>query len=490
LQDRINQVPFFMSQRILYWFRNDLRLHDNEGFLKATQTASEVIPVYIFDPRQFEHTSLGFRKTGSFRARFVLESVAALRQSLRDKGGDLLLRIGQPERVLADMAQQYDITELHLSKEVAQEENDVESSLSKRLKPLNVDMIFTWMSTLYHARDLPFSFNRLPDVFTDFRKQIEQNIRVRPTVSEPGSLTMPADYEASMLPTLADLGYAEDEIQQPEGRAALLFKGGEQAGLDRLHAYMWEGDHLSTYKETRNGMLGASYSSKFSAWLALGCLSPRRIYEEVKHYERERMANASTYWLIFELLWRDYFYFVMLRWGTRLFKPSGLRLDKNKRWRHDPDVFEKWKTGQTGVPLIDANMRELAATGFMSNRGRQNVASFLARDLGIDWTWGAAWFESQLVDYDVCSNWGNWNYVAGVGNDPRQDRYFNPYTQSQKYDADGTYVKHWLPELAQVPIELVHKVWQLSPEQQEQYGVTLGKEYPLPMVDGDKWLRE
>ena len=479
-----------MSQRILYWFRNDLRLHDNEGFLRATQKADEVLPVYILDPRHFEPSALGFRKTSSFRARFILEAVADLRKSLREKGGDLLVRIGEPERVLAELAQTYDITELHLSKEVAQEENDVESSLSKRLKTLNVVMVFTWMSTLYHVRDLPFGFNRLPDIFTDFRKQVEKNVRVRPTVAAPDSLTLPPDFKTDELPTLANLGFTEEEIQQPDPRGALPFTGGEQPGLDRLRAYVWEGDHLATYKETRNGMLGADYSSKLSAWLALGCLSPRHIYEEVKRYETERTANSSTYWLIFELLWRDYFHFVMLRWGTRLFKASGLRLDKDKRWRHDEALFEKWKTGHTGVPLIDANMRELAATGFMSNRGRQNVASFLAKDLGIDWTWGAAWFESQLVDYDVCSNWGNWNYVAGVGNDPREDRYFNPYTQAQKYDADGAYAKHWLPELAQVPAELVHKVWQLSPEQQQQYGVTLGVEYPRPIVGGDKWIKE
>ncbi len=490
LQDKINKVPFFMPQRILYWFRNDLRLHDNEGFLKATQKAGELLPVYIFDPRFFEKMPLGFRKTGSVRARFILESVADLRRSLRAQGGDLLIRIGEPERVLAELAQGYDITELHLSKEVAQEETDIESSLSKRLKPLNVDMVFTWMATLYHVRDLPFGFNKLPDLFTDFRKLLEKNTSVRPTVPESGTFVLPDEYEPGELPTLADFGFAEDLTQQPDPRGVLHFEGGEQAGLARLHDFIWEGNHLATYKETRNQMLGADYSSKFSAWLALGCLSPRRIYEEVKRYETERTANASTYWLIFELIWRDYFHFVMLRWGTRLFKASGLRLDKDKRWRHDHELFEVWKTGHTGVPLIDANMRELAATGFMSNRGRQNVASFLAKDLGIDWTWGAAWFESQLVDYDVCSNWGNWNYVAGVGNDPRENRYFNPYTQSQKYDADGAYAKYWLPELAQVPGELVHKVWQLSPEQQEQYGVRLGEDYPMPVVGGDSWVKQ
>jgi deoxyribodipyrimidine photo-lyase len=475
-----------MAHRILYWFRNDLRLHDNEGFLKATQKADEVIPVFIFDPRVFEKTPLGFRKIGAYRTGFIRESVAVLRDALREKGGELLVRIGEPERVLAEIAEQYDVDEVHLSKEIAQEETDVESSLSKRLKPLNIDMVFTWMSTLYHVRDLPFSINKLPDIFTNFRKDIEKKASVRSPFAAPERVNLPAGYEAGALPTFTDLGFAEAEIKVPDPRGVLDFKGGETAGLQRSHGYLWEGDHIATYKETRNGMLGADYSSKFAAWLAQGCISPRQIYAEVKRYEAERAANDSTYWLIFELLWRDYFHFVMLRWGTRLFKPSGLKLDKNRQWKHDRALFKKWKTGTTGVPFVDANMRELAATGYMSNRGRQNVASFLAHDLGIDWTWGAAWFESVLIDYDVCSNWGNWNYVAGVGNDPRENRYFNQYTQATRYDKNGDYVRHWLPELRKVPTDKIHQVGQLTPEEQREYGVVLGKDYPLPIVPIDQ----
>jgi deoxyribodipyrimidine photo-lyase len=160
-----------------------------------------------------------------------------------------------------------------------------------------------------------------------------------------------------------------------------------------------------------------------------------------------------------------------------------------KSWKHDKVNFDKWVKGETGVPFIDANMRELQQTGFMSNRGRQNVASFLTKDLGIDWTWGAAYFESQLIDYDVCSNWGNWNYLAGVGNDPREDRYFNIGRQADMYDKQGEYVKLWLPELAKVPAEKVHFVGLLSNEEQNKYGVTLGKDYPKPIVNVNKWIK-
>jgi len=142
-----------------------------------------------------------------------------------------------------------------------------------------------------------------------------------------------------------------------------------------------------------------------------------------------------------------------------------------------------WREGKTGFPLVDANMRELAATGFMSNRGRQNVASFLTKNLGIDWRMGAEWFESVLIDYDACSNWGNWNYTAGVGNDARGFRFFNITKQSLDYDREGKYVKHWLPELAQIPAAKVHEPWKLLPVEQERFGMNLGVDYPQPVVD-------
>jgi deoxyribodipyrimidine photo-lyase len=233
-------------------------------------------------------------------------------------------------------------------------------------------------------------------------------------------------------------------------------------------------------------MLGLDYSSKFSPWLANGCISPRYIYEEVKKYESERVSNESTYWLVFELIWRDYFRFVAMKFGNKIFFKNGIT-NKETNWKQNRNIFEKWRLGETGVPLIDANMKELLQTGYMSNRGRQNVASFLVKDLQIDWRWGAAWFESQLTDYDVCSNWGNWLYVAGVGNDPRENRYFNILKQASNYDSKGEYVKHWLPELSDVPADRVHSVGLLSNEEQKRFGVRLGVDYPNPIVDVRKW---
>ena len=475
-----------LMKRIVYWFRNDLRLHDNDAFSRAVIDAAEVLPVFVFEPRWFTQLpSIGFRKTGSFRANFLIEAVADLRRSLQSKGADLIVRVGNPATVLAELAEDVGAEAIYASKEVTQEETDTESDLSKSLKPLNIDLELFWQSTLYHVRDLPFEVARLPEVFTQFRNRVEKYAAVREPVPTPERVRLIPDVAAGIMPTLSTFRFPAGSA--PDTRAAVAFHGGETTAVARLERYVWERDLIRTYKDTRNGMLGEDYSSKFSAWLSLGCLSPRWVYAEVRRYETERVKNDSTYWLVFELIWRDFFRFVALRYGTRIFKPSGIRHDLNKNWRHDTDLFMRWAGGETGIPFIDANMRELNQTGFMSNRGRQNVGSFLVKDLGIDWTWGAAYFESLLVDYDPCSNWGNWNYVAGVGNDPREDRYFNIYSQATRYDEQGRYVKHWLPELADVPTDKVHLVSNLSRAEQAQYDVALGENYPMPIINPNKW---
>ncbi|MEL6814313.1 MAG: DASH family cryptochrome, partial [Cyanobacteria bacterium J06598_3] len=335
----------------------------------------------------------------------------------------------------------------------------------------------------YHPDDLPFELNRLPEVFTQFRKAVEKETQVSPTFPTPKQLpALPAETDLGELPSLAALGLEPRDI---DAKGVLAFKGGETEGFARLQHYFWDADRLQVYKNTRNGMLGADYSSKFSPWLANGSLSPRKIYEEVQKYERQRKKNNSTYWMIFELIWRDYFRFVCAKYGRRVFLKGGIR-GLPIAWQQDWKRFEAWCDGETGYPLIDANMKELAATGFMSNRGRQNVASFLTKNLGIDWRMGAEWFESLLLDYDVCSNWGNWNYTAGVGNDARGFRYFNIPKQSKDYDADGAYVKHWLPALEALPAKKVHSPWKLQPVEQKRFEVRLGVDYPNPVVELQK----
>ena len=474
-----------MFKRVIVWFRNDLRVHDHAPLFYAFQKAEEVIPVYCFDPRNFGKVNLEIDKTGNHRAKFLIESVDNLKNNLVNLGGDLVILQGKPEELLVDIAKKYQVDAIFFSEEVTSEEKKVELNLEGHAWKHGIKTTAYWQSSLYNIQDLPFPVMQTPEVFTQFRKECEKFAKVQPTLPTPKQIKFPNNLnDLGEMPELSTFGLKDPDHSS---RSVLVFKGGETEGIRRLQAYFWEKDLLKVYKETRNGLLGSDYSSKFSAWLSMGCLSPRFIYEEVKRYEKERKKNQSTYWLIFELIWRDYFRFICKKHGEKVFQLGGIKNNVDK-WSRNENYFWRWANGETGIPFIDANMRELNETGFMSNRGRQNVASFLVNDLGIDWRWGAMYFESQLIDYDVCSNWGNWMYVAGVGNDPRENRYFNIMRQAQNYDRKGDYIRHWIQELAEIPGFDIHQPFELSTSQLKNYKVVLGSTYPHPLVRYKAWI--
>lgn len=427
-------------KKAIVWFKTDLRLHDNETLVTAIAKSDEIIPVYCFDETQFEVTEYGFKKTGSFRAQFLLEAVADLDKNLRALGSGLIVLKGKPEIEIPKVVSLYKVNKLYAKREVTFEEKQTEQLLQIELWKQQCEMITYSTSTLYHAQDLPFSIKDIPDVFSTFRKKVEKDSKIRTIFEKPISISSP-ELPVAQFPTLEELGLSFSKIDK---RAAITFVGGESAALKRMNHYFSETKAISQYKETRNGLIGADYSSKFSAWLALGCLSPREIYFELKKYETQFGANESTYWLVFELLWRDYFRFMMKKYSNKFFQQIGIQDKGISVNKHNIQLLDSWINGTTGVDFVDANMLELKLTGFMSNRGRQNVASYLCNDLKLDWRYGAAYFEQQLIDYDVSSNWGNWAYLAGVGNDPRGNRYFNIDKQAQDYDRDKSYRKLWL----------------------------------------------
>lgn len=472
-----------MKRKAIVWFRQDLRLHDNEALVTALRMAEEVIPVYVFDERTFRgETRFGFPKTGKFRARFILESVEDLRQNLRSIGSDLLVRVGIPELIISELARESRASWVLCNRERTQEEVSVQDALEQKLWGVGVELVYTRGKMLYHTQDLPVPVQHTPDVFTQFRKENESITQVRLPLPSPTVLPeLPGGLDAGDMPSMEDLGHESFEM---DPRIVLPFKGGETEGLARLRHYLWESNSITTYKETRNGLIGSDYSSKFSPWLSAGCLSPKFIYHEIKRYERERVSNESTYWLFFELLWRDFFRLMGKKHGNQIFLKGGPQQKPMRHLKNNRQQFNAWAEGRTGVPFIDANMRELNATGWLSNRGRQNVASFLVRDLKVNWQMGAEYFESLLLDYDPCSNWGNWNYVAGVGSDPREDRYFNILTQARNYDPKGDYTRIWCPELQEVPMEKVHRPDLLTAKERQQFQVS---DYPKAIVRIDKW---
>ena len=424
----------------IVWFKTDLRLHDNETLTKAISQSETIIPVYCFDESHFEITDFGFKKTGAFRTQFLMESLLDLDKNLRGLGSGLLILHGKPEIEIPKIVEHYKATKVFAKREVTYEEKQTDALVQNELYKLKCELQTFSTSTLYHAEDLPFSIKDIPDVFTNFRKKTEKDAVIRTAFEEPTAIKTP-EIPPINLPSFEDLDLKFAPIDK---RAAIHFKGGESEAIKRLNHYFFETKSISNYKETRNDLVGADYSSKFSAWLSLGCISPRFIYQELKKYELKFGENESTYWLVFELLWRDYFRFMMKKYNAKFFQQAGIQDKGITINKHNIQELQNWINGNTGVDFVDANMIELKLTGFMSNRGRQNVASYLCNDLKLDWRYGAAYFEQQLIDYDVCSNWGNWAYLAGVGNDPRGNRYFNIEKQASDYDKNKVFRNLWL----------------------------------------------
>ncbi|WP_299683166.1 DASH family cryptochrome [uncultured Dokdonia sp.] len=425
----------------LVWFKNDLRIQDQQSLYNAIAKGNRVITLYCFESSLFKEDIFGFKKTEKYRAQFLLETIKGLKTSLESLNIDLLLYYDNVSHVIPKIIQSYQITDIFLQKEWTQEEEHVVTQVKEHTH--NITWHESYDQFLFHPDDIPYqTFQEIPNVFTTFRKECEKNISIQPIL--PSIQQLPVSNRIqnnTKVPTLSVLGLDTFTI---DARTAFPFKGGEAHAKKRITHYFWETQKLAYYKKTRNGLVGTDYSSKLSPWLANGSISPRQIYWEVKQFEKEIKKNQDTYWLIFELIWRDYFKYVSFKYGNAIFKRGGI-LDKEYEWYTNQAALQDWIHGKTPYDFVNANMIELRETGWMSNRGRQNVASYWAKELKQDWRIGAAYFESMLIDYDVHSNYGNWIYNAGVGNDPR-DRKFNIKGQAERYDPQRKFRNLWLQQ--------------------------------------------
>ncbi len=401
--------------KVLIWFRRDLRSYDHRALEVALREGVELKACFVFDSRWQTTQPEGFSRMGPRQFRFLEQSVDELAAGLAEIGLSLERLKGDPVEAVVHYAMNQGIEEVWASEAWAFEERSDEELVGKQLK-LRLFQDFT-----LHP-ELPFPIERLPKVFTEFRKQIEKR-NYQPQIEG--------------IPWTRAAEYPEREADFID--SAFPFKGGQYQALARIKN--WFPNHIQRYKETRNEMLGSEFSSKLSAYLAWGCISPSTVWAEIKRFEQRHGSNESTYWLGFELLWREFF---LWTWQKSPRSFYGYPKDQSKVFIQAS--FERWRTGNTGNRWIDAHMRELLKTGYMSNRGRQNVASFLIWDLKVDWVMGARWFEHALVDYEPCNNYGNWTYLAGVGNDPRGSRRFDPDRQQSMYDPEASHARLWLGE--------------------------------------------
>ena len=420
----------------LVWFRNNMRVEDNSSLTKAMNQSDNVIGFINIDPKIFLSTKYGFKKTEKYRAKFLLETISDLKSQLETLNISLIITHRDFGRSINEIIDQYGITNIYTQTEWTRDELREESFI-----PDEINLIKDFDQFLFSPNDVRSLYDNIPRGFSNFRKKCEKYLSVNDTLSVPKSLN--SDNKISIeypIPSLSDLGFKDFEVHKD---SVFRFKGGEKNAKNRIRNYFFETRNVSTYKLTRNGLIGEDYSSKFSPWLANGSVSVKHIFKSLKEYEKEVEKNDSTYWLYFELIWRDFFKYVSMQHKDKFFNKDGI-YGEDKEWSDDKDVLLNWINGKTNEPFVNANMIELSQTGFMSNRGRQNVSNYLTKELKIDWRIGAEYFESMLIDYDVHSNYGNWLYNAGIGNDSMPFRKFNPKLQSERYDPDKSYEKIWL----------------------------------------------
>lgn len=445
-----------MTKIGLVWFKNDLRIEDNEVIQRAIAENDKVLYFYCLDDFWLGKTNYGFDKIGGFRLKFLIETLEDLKHNLMKTNNYLIICYGKTKLILNEIYKKFKFDNIYFSEEITSEELNIEREVFQLINIENNFPILKihkiWNQTLIHINDLKFSFskeskNTLPDIFTQFSINIEKFNQPRTIIDLNNKLLAESSIKDDLVndfdqwEELKKLLNNRTKEQSP--KSAFIFRGGETEAKNRLIDYLYNTNSIWTYKLTRNGLLGQNYSSKFSPYLALGAISAKQLYSEIKKYESEFGSNESTYWLYFELLWRDYFKFVTVKYGSQIFKYNGLKNNK-LNLKKDINLAKNWLNGTTKEHFVNANMIELNESGWMSNRGRQNVASYLVHDLGIDWRIGAEYFESLLLDYDVSSNWCNWQYVSGVGNDPRENRKFNIKLQQERYDPKNRYIKYWL----------------------------------------------
>ena len=439
-----------LKRIIWHWKQFDLSapLYElNRTFGQDVQLSGLLTRDSIGSPVEQENSFLGIPRISQNRYRHYRSCISLLQNQYKERGYELTISSEGIESFLAALKGRPERFEIWYHPHLGNEERLFLSTLEK-IKANNTSLHALKPNTLIAEQELPFAVESLPGTFSAFRKKIEKRAYTT--------------YDFSGYP--------------------YTFSPANSAGRRRLEQYVFKEKKIVTYKQTRNGLGPGDYSSKLSKWLAVHAIQAAEIGSAILQFEAKHTKNDSTYWLLFELLWRDYFHFLHKKIDSRLFIPSGNKgvrspgLQDSIHWtftgsnyrmtfaetqrdailRHW-ETFRKWARGTTGELFVDVMMRELFFTGEISNRARQCAASFLIHDLHVPWWWGAQWFEYLLLDYDVSSNWGNWGYIAGVGADPRPVRRFNMQIQAQKYDPSSSYRRWGLEQGWEVPDDALPK---------------------------------
>jgi deoxyribodipyrimidine photo-lyase len=440
----------------IWWIRRDLRLSDNQAFHEALQNSEKVLPVFILD----EHL---LKSRAEKRRAFLYSGLRSLKHSLQRLGSDLIIRKGDPETEISRLVEECGATRVFAEEDVSPYARHRDQAIAQRINLHLVQGIGVHPSYAVTRSDgKPYT------VFTPFS-------RAWKALPFSNSI-LPAP---AMLPPISDL--PSEEI--PELPSSSLFPASEQEAIRRLNSFL-DGP-IFTYSDSRN-RLDEEGTSSLSPYFHFGMLSARQAYLgaiQAQKDSQDTIAKAGCETWINELIWREFYQSILWYFPEALLQ-SLKAAYRNIPWRHAPEEFLAWQQGNTGYPVVDAGMRQLASTGWIHNRARMIAASFLVKHLLINWKEGEKWFMDSLIDGDLAANNGGWQWVAGTGTDAAPYfRIFNPVTQGEKFDPEGKYIKKWVPELANVPLKFIHKPWEMPPAEQKKYHVIIGQDYPAPMVD-------
>ncbi|MFA4970096.1 MAG: deoxyribodipyrimidine photo-lyase [Sulfuritalea sp.] len=448
----------------LVWFRRDLRVHDHAALHHALGTHQRVYCVFVFDTRILDPLPRRDR-----RVEFILRAVEEVAAALREMGGALLVRHGDPVIEIPRLAVELGVDTVYANRDY--EPAAIARDAEVKLRLASADFLDFKDQVIFDRAEVMTQSGTPFSVFTPYKnawlkRLVPADLQAWPVDDHADHLAPPHDTEA--LPTLQDLGFeATDpgELPLPTGMsgAQALFRD----FTDRIDDYATNRDFPA--------VKGCSY---LSAHLRFGTLSIRQLAA----YAHAQSSRGAQTWLG-ELIWRDFYHAILWhhpRVASRCFKPACDAL----RWDVAPELFEAWCAGRTGYPLVDAAMRQLAFSGWMHNRLRMVTASFLTKDLGLDWRQGEAWFAEKLLDFDLAANNGGWQWAASTGCDAQPwFRIFNPVTQSEKFDAEGRFIRRYVPELTSVPQKFIHSPWKMTAAEQAACGVRIGHDYPTPVVD-------
>jgi deoxyribodipyrimidine photo-lyase len=454
----------------LWWIRRDLRLTDNQALAAALAHAEQVLPVFILDPGLLASPYVGPK-----RLAFLLSGLRQLDADLRARGSRLILRQGEPEDELASLMAESNADAIYAEEDFSPYARRRDERVARRL-PLQLMAGLTVHppGTVLKSDGSPYI------VFTPFSRRWKSltSLPTSTILQAPAHIRTPNEVQGQPIPT---------EPALPPG---VLFAPGEAEAQNRLFAFVdGRGDDSNSpvyrYGETRD-RLDLEGTSQLSPYLRFGMLSARQAVVSAlaaMDAAPDKTSQKSSETWLNELIWREFYVNILYQFPHVRGRSFRAELD-DIAWENDEAAFAAWCEGRTGYPVVDAAMRQLLHSGWMHNRARMIVASFLVKDLLIDWRWGERWFMQHLVDGDPAANNGGWQWTAGTGTDAAPYfRIFNPLLQSRKFDPDGAYIRRWVPELVKVPEKFIHEPWRMLEETQRSSGCVIGQDYPEPIVD-------